>query len=612
MTSQAEKLVEVMGVDLETAEELMRKHNNNFEKALDSLLNPNPTPTATTPLYATGSNASADSIPPLMPVVDEMDQGQDRELRRAVEMSLDGTNMHQPQPQQYYNNPQNWAMVTTNHNPTPPQDDSLDQAVAQSLVDINQHQDLPLPTNLAIREDRRPVALWPADREDMPMALLLQSLFYVPQVRAAVSKLPTPSDPRSPLYKLQQLFTSMDITTVSLLTDDDDTFSCFPKRQTYGDSHGELSFRTEGFMFDLGKIIETAVWESTQTHPRLFTFGHRVMQCKPPDSSPEVKETNDPIGCLVKLLRKSTDKSKTDPFIHPNSLSFSLSDQLTRFYDEEPMPFVTHDVIYEQSDVLAFLIVQSEDDQMTDPFTFPNHFYLDQYLQENIDAKVKARSELGQMITHLRTATNYQAGLEPFKKRTGLPSLHSAHHYFDKVTERDSTPLAQRRQELANRLKTILDLVQRNISATDSKIAELQSQMANVFNRPEWQKHRYDLRGVLVHTGFSGRKALYSYVQDERQRWWKTVGHDVTEVSELEVLEDSTGSAYAAGPYLLMYSKALPADYKPEPIQWPQVFLPKPEERKPAQRDRDVRPSTPEFTTETSKSKGGHPKSRQC
>jgi hypothetical protein len=46
---------------------------------------------------------------------------------------------------------------------------------------------------------------------------------------------------------------------------------------------------------------------------------------------------------------------------------------------------------------------------------------------------------------------------------------------------------------------------------------------------------QYDLRAVLVHTGFPGRKQIYSYVQDIEGVWWKTVDHEVTGVS-LQVL----------------------------------------------------------------------------
>jgi hypothetical protein len=76
-----------------------------------------------------------------------------------------------------------------------------------------------------------------------------------------------------------------------------------------------------------------------------------------------------------------------------------------------------------------------------------------------------------------------------------------------------------------------------------------------------------------VHDGLLGRKQIYSYVQD-KGTWWKCVDTAVTEVvsyifqhllskftlqvSEDIVLADSSGIHLGAGPYMLMYSRALP------------------------------------------------------
>lgn len=44
-------------------------------------------------------------------------------------------------------------------------------------------------------------------------------------------------------------------------------------------------------------------------------------------------------------------------------------------------------------------------------------------------------------------------------------------------------------------------------------------------------KHfKYTLRVVLMHDGMIGRKHLYSYVNN-RGTWWKTLDHDVSQVS---------------------------------------------------------------------------------
>ena len=90
-----------------------------------------------------------------------------------------------------------------------------------------------------------------------------------------------------------------------------------------------------------------------------------------------------------------------------------------------------------------------------------------------------------------------------------------------------------------------------------------------------------------MHDGVYGRSHLYSYVNDNGT-WWKTVDWVVTEasdvylldrkdlnlrrpplqVSEEAVLTDPTGFHLGAGPYMLIYSRAIPESDQ-EPLQWP-------------------------------------------
>jgi hypothetical protein len=96
---------------------------------------------------------------------------------------------------------------------------------------------------------------------------------------------------------------------------------------------------------------------------------------------------------------------------------------------------------------------------------------------------------------------------------------------------------------------------------------------------------------VFIHDGIFGRKHLYSYVED-KGKWWKTFDSAVTEVilasslvvtlltyprrihqvSEDTVLTDSAGLHLAAGPYLLLYSKAMSPEHTAElkRLPWPE------------------------------------------
>jgi len=71
-----------------------------------------------------------------------------------------------------------------------------------------------------------------------------------------------------------------------------------------------------------------------------------------------------------------------------------------------------------------------------------------------------------------------------------------------------------------------------------------------------------------MHDGLYGRSHLYSYVNDNGT-WWKTVDWAVTEVSEETVLTDQTGFHLGAGPYILIYSRAVPEGDE-GPLPWPE------------------------------------------
>jgi hypothetical protein len=89
-----------------------------------------------------------------------------------------------------------------------------------------------------------------------------------------------------------------------------------------------------------------------------------------------------------------------------------------------------------------------------------------------------------------------------------------------------------------------------------------------------------------MHDGLFGRSHLYSYVNDNGT-WWKTIDWDVTEagrwslilnpscpcislqVPEETVLTDATGFHLSAGPYMLIYSRAVPEGDQ-GPLPWPE------------------------------------------
>jgi len=107
------------------------------------------------------------------------------------------------------------------------------------------------------------------------------------------------------------------------------------------------------------------------------------------------------------------------------------------------------------------------------------------------------------------------------------------------------------------------------VKEIEMEISKLEKQSSEVLEVPELKQYRYDLRAVLVHDGQFGRSHIYSYTYD-KEKWWLTNDQEVHEVHEDLVLNDTAGLHYGAGPYMLLYSRALPEDMENAAVQWPE------------------------------------------
>lgn len=204
-----------------------------------------------------------------------------------------------------------------------------------------------------------------------------------------------------------------------------------------------------------------------------------------------------------------------------------------------------------------------------------------------------------------------------------LADLRSAVHYYEQIAD-DKEDLERKSQihEAARRLRKILTKIENELQsesvssydkmlsdewymvAIDLTITKHQAKAATAYDAPELQQHRvgilyvtcismglilylpqYDLRVVLVHDGLYGRNRVYSYIK-QRDKWWKTVDYQVTEVSlrsfvvfqilrllvqvtEESVLNDSIGLHLNAGPFLLIYSRAISLEEENERPDYP-------------------------------------------
>jgi hypothetical protein len=148
-----------------------------------------------------------------------------------------------------------------------------------------------------------------------------------------------------------------------------------------------------------------------------------------------------------------------------------------------------------------------------------------------------------------------------FNNKDTLKDLRATIYYYDNVADaKEDTGRQADIERTGGKLKRILTTIEKELESIDARITKLKADSATLFDTPDLQKLRYDLRVVFIHDGLFGRKHLHSYVQD-RGKWWKTVDNTVTEVSEESVFTDRAGLHLMAGPYLLIYSKALSTEH---------------------------------------------------
>jgi len=177
------------------------------------------------------------------------------------------------------------------------------------------------------------------------------------------------------------------------------------------------------------------------------------------------------------------------------------------------------------------------------------------------------------MKTEIKELTTYKAILTRSNNRDTLRDLGATIHYYDHVATAGDDP---ERKNLLKRtsahLQDLTTMIMGKVEDIDHRVEKLQAEVSTLYDCPELQQYQYDLRAVLVHTGFPGRKQIYSYVQDIEGVWWKTVDHEVTGVPEETVLTDPAGLHFGSGPYMIFYSRHLADEQLHEPLVWPTIF----------------------------------------
>ncbi|KAI0962288.1 hypothetical protein AcV7_001167 [Taiwanofungus camphoratus] len=625
-SADVDKLVAVMGGELspEVALTVLRANHGDVEKAALAFLEGDfskPQQAAEAGMSGSGPRTPPPSKPENShSVIDLTADDEDKELSRALAASLEdqaphfGPSNRAPDP--------NWAVVPSNVEVGVgmSQDDQfLSRAIEASLsYDFSNEIFEELPLEERVRKDGRPVALRPTQPTLAYAGLILHGLFYVPQVRHAVARWhprqnmaeedgveaegiremsPPTNGPSFIAWSLLELFANMDLAQLSELNVDAVLTAC--KAEFWSspvERPGDVSFQ---FYNKLARTAEEALYEEPADEPtesswsRLFHFRYGFSDAEHSNSSFDRRMNIS----VVKVDVRGTDDM--------NDLVSCLSAELS--LTGVPADPSKQQVIFDPSGVVAFQLLRdgappsysasqgSGGRAERRTFGYPKHVYLDQFLKENLALANEKRARQRGLLAEVEQLALKKNGLMRFNDRDVLADLRSALHYYEHVAEHNDDPQRNSAiQAAAIKLRKTLTQIENEIQTIDVTTAKLRSEAANVFECPELQQHRYDLRVVLVHDGLFGRSHLYSYVK-HNDTWWKTVDYAVTEVifsrslflhsprysresalysvvqvSEEVVLTDSVGLHLGAGPYFLIYSRALSEDEEHIRAPWPE------------------------------------------
>ncbi|KAG0699074.1 hypothetical protein DFH29DRAFT_938334 [Suillus ampliporus] len=575
-SNNIELLITLMdgGVDHEVARRVLRKFDGDVEKAASAMIEGDRGEEQSS-LWTSHSQIEINQPRPLPPpsvrpnspinidLTGEDDQND--ELSRALKASLETASQEAPKFGPSERPPDaNWAMVPSNQNNSGA--DDLDRAIQASFEQADTGDEYqPLPLDQQWRKEGWPVTLRPTKHTMVYAALILQALFYVPQIRARVANWrpavpegateaePPKDGPELLMWKLVETFTNMDLAKLVDL-DAHEVLEGFKPEPWSNPAQppGELSHR----FFDkaagaLDKVFTHEFIRTGQAKQRIMQFQHGNFDDEPGELLQDAS--------IVRV--EALGPSDT------NDLVGRLSAQLSNPKDDDTKQ---RQVIFEPSEVIAFHLIRSGTViGERKPFKYPKHIYLDQFLKENVELAESKWEQQRELHADIQKLVLHNKSLTHFNDRDTLMDLRSSIYYYENVVDAKGDDERTRVTQItANKLKSVLAQMENEIEATNLKIAKMRDQAATLLDCPELQRARYDLRVVLVHDGLYGRKHLYSYVQ-EKGAWWKIEDTSITQVSEENVMEDSVGLHLGAGPYLLLYSRALPEGAELLDLQWP-------------------------------------------
>ncbi|KAK7683627.1 hypothetical protein QCA50_013465 [Cerrena zonata] len=351
----------------------------------------------------------------------------------------------------------------------------------------------------------------------------------------------------------------------------------------------DLARTTELSIDEAMSAFDTIHWESPTQHPgdvahqfytKLAWTIEETLQEQAGYEIPEdrllhfrygLSEAEPPTGPLDRRWDMSVVKVAVRGTPNANDLLSCLSLELSPIGDNPSR----QQVIFEPSDVVAFQLLRDtvvpgglRNERRT--FSFPTSVYLDQFLQENSKLANDKRNLQRELYAKVDQLKERKGQLRWHEGRDVMRDLRSSIHYYENIADHNDEEARKIHiQDMATKLHDVLIQIEKETQAIDAEIKKQEDAAANVYDGTELRNYRYDLRVVLVHDGLYGRSHVYSYVK-QNDKWWKVVDYSVTEVPESTVLTDATGLHLNAGPFFLIYSRAISEEEEAARPNWPE------------------------------------------
>ncbi|BEI90203.1 uncharacterized protein CcaverHIS019_0302730 [Cutaneotrichosporon cavernicola] len=212
----------------------------------------------------------------------------------------------------------------------------------------------------------------------------------------------------------------------------------------------------------------------------------------------------------------------------------------------------SNESILSMADVV-FVALQRVAGVRAEKWTFDEEVILDRYMSSNIAWATQMRAQEHLMKTDLQRLQDQIDTLSTFRGQS-LPDAVAA---LLKELEHDSEHGG--RAEIRRELERVSGNIAAKLTTLKTQAEAMQTDIKEglfATNDEDKNQHRYRLRSILWHDGFTTPgNHLYSYVL-WKANWWKIEDAEVTKVDFDAIQNDKTGAFTDGGPYLLIYSRS--------------------------------------------------------